>query len=140
MSGEEIQFSLSNYNAITSHQTNLSSLQGIFSFLYDLNGNYGSRYEFIGNSRRDEVSLSNLDQHFTKGITEIYISEDNTYQFKIKFNSLFFLTGYSLLNTIKDNSNTHPISWKIYGIENDEQHLLDTQKDQAFCSTSFTSG
>ena len=140
MSDQNKDFSLPNYNAITAYQNNLSSLNGIFSFLFNLNGKYQSRYDLIGPSLSDGYTISNLDQYFTKGNQSPFVSDNGVYNFTIKFKSLFFMTGYSLINCNKDNGNTHPTAWKIYGVHGNTKHLLDKQENQVFCSSSSSSG
>ena len=130
-------FSLSNYHTIYSLQNNMSSLFGIFAFLHDLNLEYQSRYNLTGPSRNEDLfPLSYIDQHYTKPSKASFVSQYDVCDFRIKFDSPFILTGYSIMNSIMDNGNTHPKSWEIYGVKDNEKYLIETQKNQSFCMTT----
>ena len=105
-------------------QNNSSTLYGIFAFLKDLNGDYGSRYTIEANPR------DGYEEECTP-----YYSEDNSFEIKFKFQTPFLLRGYAIANAAEPTiGNSYPKSWKIHGIDSTGKRiLLDSQQNQYFC-------
>ena len=115
-------------------QNNLTTIHGIFSLLRQLNGNYSSRY-IIDAEPRESYPISSLDQYFEWTANEKYWSIDGSKTINITFDSPFLLSGYALSNGFQNSKtgNTFPSEWKIYGVTENENILLDEQSNQQFC-------
>ena len=112
----------------------MSTLHGIFSYLKQLNGEYRTRY-------RVEGDLDNSGR-YTLDYIDKYYDNPKKYSFRssgapevnITFDSYFFLTAYSLSNSVTTGFNSAPKGWDVFGVdENDNKHLLDSQTSQTFC-------
>lgn len=112
---------------ITIFPGNSSTLKGMFYFLHELNGEYGSRYQIKGEARTTIESIDKLDYN------EGYWSVDNSLNLTFSFDSKFFVTGYSLMNNAPQKSNSYPEAWQLFGVDDNEKlHLIDARKDQNF--------
>ena len=106
---------------------NSSSLKGMFYFLHELNGQYGSRYSIIKYPRNNYEAIDKYEKD------DGYWSIDNAYNLTFSFDSKFFVTGYSLMNNAPQTSNTYPEAWQLFGVDDNEKlHLIDTRKSQNF--------
>ena len=111
------------------------NLKGIFYYLKKANDGYGSRYSIHGelNDENTDCSAEDIDK-YNDG-TKCYWSIDNKASFQIVFDSLFYTTGYGIVNRhTSTQGNTYPKSWVLYGIDTEgELHTLDEKIDQNFC-------
>ena len=126
----------SNYQSLSIHQNNLSSLHGVFAFLKELNGKYGSRYTIEGSHHDQDHYSTFLDKYYENNDNYVFWSTEEDPEIIIRFNSTFLLTGYALMNGVQASSNSAPTGWDIYGVDSrGTKILLDKQSDQKFCET-----
>ena len=122
-----------NNQTFSIHQSNQSSIFGIFAFLKDLNGVYGSRYEIECDNSSNINSLNSLDKFYEKEYLP-YHSSTGFLEIKFRFDSPFLLRGYAISNGVQvEYGNSYPDSWEILGIDNKGRNLLDKQENQQFC-------
>ena len=141
--GSELILNAANNQTFSIHQKNYSSIYGIFAFLKDLNGVYGSRYE-IESYPRSGFNGYFLDKHFAATETyEGYWSLEGSSEISVTFDSFFILKGYALANSVRSviNPNSYPVSWEVYGVDSlsGTKKLLDSQENQEFCPGSTCS-
>ena len=113
-------------------------LHGIFALLYNITKRYSSRY-FLDDGSITENNVTSLDKYYAD-TKQHYFSTFGIDSFKITFDAPFLLSGYSISNIIRDNHNTFPHSWKIYGqsLTNENiYYLLDSQEKVFFCGTGI---
>ena len=124
----------SNFQSISIHQNNLSSVHGIFAFLKELNGKYKTRYSIDGTCQSLTASIDYVDMYYDNPKYMPYWSNNGDPEVLIKFNSTFLLTGYAIVNSIRDGYNSAIEGWNLYGIDSTGQrHLIDSQTGQKFC-------
>ena len=125
-----------NYRPIIAYQNNRSSIDGIFSVLKLLNGDYKTRYTIEGKSTEPRYSCTLLDQYFDNKENTAFWSTDDKPEITVKFDSPFILSGYAIINSVQQETNSAPEAWVVYGVDSDGiRHPLDTQTDQKFCES-----
>ena len=104
---------------------------GILSYLYHKNPNkfevdnegFGEKYT-SGWSNPIEVFKPNIGTHFASAVDSAYIT------LHLKKNMLL-ITNYSFVTS---KGHSHPISWNFFGIDNENEYLIDERYDTELCS------
>ena len=124
-----------NHQPIAAHQSNLSTIHGIFALLRNVNGIYRSRYEIESYERSKYYSNFSIDQYYEYKSTNKYWSIEGKTDIKIIFDAPFHTTGYAICNGVQTSGNTFPTDWKLIGINTQtrEEEILDSQTGQRFC-------
>ena len=129
---------LTNYQAISVHQDNISSIHGIFAFLQELNGKYSSRYEIEANPLNEGDVGKIIDNYYSEQNIP-YRSQEGKNEITFRFKSPLLLTGYAIGNSTPDSSNSYPEAWNIIGIDDSKnRYIIDTQTEQKFCYNNLT--
>ena len=114
-----------------------TDLKGIFYYLKKTNDDYGSRYSIKGNTTDEspECLASDLDKYNDENSSYCFRSIKGEASFRIEFDSLFYTTGYGIVNRFRTiEGNSFPKSWILYGIDSfGELHKIDEQVNQTFC-------
>ena len=119
-------------------QNNLTTINGIFAFLKNLNNGTRTRYS-IKSYEKEGYPNGCLDDYYGWTENTRYWSTNDNKNISITFNSLFLLSGYAISNAvIAERGNSYPSGWKLIGVDvnTGKNVVLDKQENQTFCGES----
>ena len=109
-----------------------NSLKGIFAYLKYLDGEYTSRYslESVAGSSGFENIIKPADSS-----QSFYNTAAGHYDISVTFTGLFLPTHYTIVNANYDGVFEHSFNkaWKLIGVDNSHEVILDHQKGIEFC-------
>lgn len=116
---------------ISIYPKNLSTIKGMFYFLYKLKGEYGTRYSISGSPRKENgCTIDSIDKMSHSGY---YWSIDGYYNLTFSFDAPFFVTHYAIMNSSPNKGNSYPKAWQL--LAKDDRgimHLIDKRTNQNF--------